>query len=245
MDYTTEEINLIEFCVTNIDCGRGNCPLGESCDENKPLCEEIPPRMREGKELTPEQKTIMLFFFDDKQHSRLWKKDSCILKGTENECPNAQACDEEIPEGQKYICDELLDKLGLYSIEEYDILEREIEKVIINNISEIDWGVNEELHYFAHESITPVGRPDILLKGTESDSLYIIELKAGIATREHVGQLQSYVGWYKNNLPKPFKSVKGILVSRQLDDGARYAIEVSPDIMARVFKIHIDILNTD
>ena len=241
MNFTNEEIELIRFCVDNIDCAKEECPVGNSCEEDKEICLAIPSKMGKGIELSPTDKEIILYFFKDQKQQQLWKRNSCTPKGTKAECPNVKACDDREKERQKYICDELLDKLGLYSKEEYQILEREIQKVIINNLQNIDWGVGEKLQYYAHESPIDIGRADILLQSSKTETLYVIELKPAQATREDVGQLQSYVGWYKENIMPKFKIIKGILLAKELDDGAKYAIKANPDLEARLFRLHIEV----
>jgi RecB family endonuclease NucS len=241
MNFTNEEIDLIRFCGDNIDCAKEECPVGNSCEEGKEICLAIPSKMERGMELSPTDKEIILYFFKNEKQQQLWKRNSCTPKGTKAECPNVKACDDREKERQKCICDELLDKLGLYSKEEYQILEREIQKVIINNLQNIDWGVGEKLQYYAHESPIDIGRADILLQSSKTETLYVIELKPAQATREDVGQLQSYVGWYKENIMPKFKIIKGILLAKELDDGAKYAIKANPDLEARLFRLHIEV----
>ena len=141
----------------------------------------------------------------------------------------------------------MIKKLGLHEPEELEILEKEIEKIILNNIADIDWGVGEELKYYGHQCLIREinGRVDILLKGQTSSTLYVIELKPSLADRRDVGQLQSYVGWYERNLPAPFKTVKGILLARKFNSGASYAILANPSLEARMFELSIAVRSPD
>jgi len=186
-----------------------------------------------------EDKAVILYFFSNTKE--LFKRNSCSLRGTNEECPNAGFCNDKELAQQPVICDELLDKLEFYEKEREEVLEREIAKIIINNLNEIDWGVDEALTLYKHEYPIPIGRPDILLSGTKSSSLYIIELKRATGTREHVGQLLSYVGWYQENKPAEFKYVKGILLARELDEKAKYAIKTHPDLQYRTFTLKIEV----
>jgi len=238
MNYTGEEIEFVKFCANNIDCSIVKCPLSESCEEGNEICSSIPPKMESSIELSSDDKEIIRYFMV--MEKQLWKKGRCIPKGTDKRCPNANICDG-IVDQQKYICVGLIKKLGLLEEDELQVLESEIQKVVINNLNSIDWEVGEKLQYYAHESPIDIGRPDIVLQGNESNRLYIIELKPARARREDVGQLQSYVGWYKKNMPAQFKAVIGILLAKELDDGAKYALEANPDLQARVFDLRIEI----
>ncbi|MFC1961682.1 PDDEXK nuclease domain-containing protein [Chloroflexota bacterium] len=202
------------------------------------MCEATLQKMRTGLELLEEDREITAYFFNS---SPLWKKTSCTPRGTGVECPNEKLCEEREARQEPWVCRGLLEKLGIYSQENLQILEREIGKVILNNLADLDWSMGEALRYHSREPSIPIGRPDILLKGSSTETLYVIELKAGIASREDVGQLQSYVGYYREHLPKQFKDVKGILVAQKVDDRARYAIAANPILSCRNYKLSVDI----
>jgi len=252
MKYLEEEIDLVRFFEEHLDCEtkqEEQCPLFERCSEireekgeGNELCRQIVINMQNEEELRQEEKEVISFFFRDGLWTRRGDKE-CLTRYDHEQCPNRALCDEREQSGESVICQELFNKLGLYEPDEYIILEKEIQKVIINNLNlgNIDWEVGEEVRYYAHESSTPVGRPDILLEGKESKTLYVVELKASLANHKDVGQLQKYVGWYKMNLPTQFKNVRGILLTKEFDEGAKYAILANPNLEARFFELHIDV----
>jgi len=90
------------------------------------------------------------------------------------------------------------------------------------------------------------GRADLLLK-EEPDSLIVVELKVGEASREHVGQLASYVGWYKEHPEdrpddcEDCTNVKGILLARDFSKGAESALKACPNLEKRKFVLHVEI----
>ena len=65
------------------------------------------------------------------------------------------------------------------------------------------------------------GRIDILAKNDDG-AFIVIECKRGIATRDAVGQVQSYMGALMAQYPQ--QKVYGIIVAQGLDDGAKAAI---------------------
>lgn len=239
MKFSDEEIQLIEFCACSIDCQKAECPHQPLCVEGNELCHAIPDKMRNGEDLPSDCIQIIEYFLHNDE--KLWKKDGCITKGTDEECPCSTICVEREKASGDFICAGLLKKLDLLTQEEYQILEREVQKVIINSLDSIDWQFDETLRYYGHETPIEVGKPDILLEGTQTRTLYIVELKSDRAKREHVGQLLSYLGWYLENLPDGFECAKGILVAREFDLAATYAIKAAPNLFARRFKLSVEI----
>lgn len=69
------------------------------------------------------------------------------------------------------------------------------------------------------------GRIDILARDA-SGSVFVIEIKRGVAGRDSVGQLQSYMGCMTSEFPG--KPIKGILVAADLDGPARAAMIFAP-----------------
>lgn len=78
------------------------------------------------------------------------------------------------------------------------------------------------------------GRIDILARDN-SDSIFVIEIKRGLAGRGSVGQLQSYMGCMLSEFPS--KKIKGILIAADLDNAARAALMVT-DIKFIRFTTH-------
>jgi len=239
MDYTSEEIEFVRFCSKQdekVVCRRRRkkCPASESCDENNnPLCEQLLAVMENGEELSDEHIGIIRFW----RRELKWD-DDCIPNGGEASCPNIEHC----VEGAE-ACEGLLRKLGVYEPYEYDIYEEEVQKVVVNDIRKrlVDWHAEEDLEFLDEKPhIEGVGKPDILLRGVESKNLYVVELKVGEASRQDVGQLASYVGWYREHPPAGCTEVKGILLAPRFSKSAEYALKAC-NLEKRCYDLHIKI----
>lgn len=251
MDYSKEEIAYVDYCVKNLpDCQdrRRKCPVYDSCHEDgecQQLCNRIIEKMNSGEILWEEDRKIIEFFTIARG---LWEPDdserACYAKDAAEPCPNLEFCTErEQREGTeaKWVCSELVQRLDT---EAQKVKEKDIQKVILRSFPN-DWKLEEKLVLVGHERSIPEvnGRIDILVKGETTTDLYIVELKSR-ATREHVGQLASYVGWCKKHpLSEQTKAVKGILLAEEFDKGALSALEVCPDLRARICKLRVDIEN--
>ncbi len=240
MEFSEEEIKFIQFCVDidELSCKDTGCPQMHQCDFERKnyYCTSIPSTMRNSKELSQEQRSIISFFCHDPR----WT-DDCKIPPWRKRCPNYSFCNDE------WVCKKLLEKLELPIpenlkrpvLKDQRILEHEIKKIILNNFSEIDWKLDESVTYYAHEEVIRTGRVDILLKGAKT--LYVVELKGGIATREHVGQLLSYVGCYRENLPTGIEAVKGILLANDMDANCKMAIDACEAIEFRKLILKVEI----
>jgi hypothetical protein len=106
-----------------------------------------------------------------------------------------------------------------------EIPERLIQVFLSKNLNQLGLG-NLELIELEHQ-LPEVGRVDILARGMDG-TIYPIEVKRGIATRDAIGQLQSYVGELMEVYPN--SKVHGILVASSLDGGATAALIATPTI---------------
>jgi RecB family endonuclease NucS len=73
----------------------------------------------------------------------------------------------------------------------------------------------------------PSGRIDILARSAQGH-LFAIELKKGVATRDAVGQLQSYLGDLLR--AEPLRRAFGVLVASDIDPPAMSALVATPTI---------------
>jgi len=246
MDYSTEEIAYVDFCVNNADCSptkKTKCPVYALCCENEEpqgLCERILASMNNGEMLIEEDREIVRFFYNT---HRCWmaEEDCWAKEDSDNKCPNRELCEEREGKNEEPICGELIQGLDPNALK---VAERVIQRVILRRFPR-EWGLGEELILIDSEEPIPEinGRIDIRLKGKTTGTLYIVELKLK-ATREHVGQLASYVGWYKKHpeeMPPLTKTVKGILLAEEFYEGALSALEACPDLMPRTCKLRVDI----
>ena len=102
--------------------------------------------------------------------------------------------------------------------------------------------LSENLHLLGMEGLelvqlehpVLVGRIDILAKG-QNDRMVVIETKRGQATREDIGQIQSYMGAVQIEYPRA--EVLGILVAAGLTSGAEAALVVVPRVDFFTFQL--------
>jgi hypothetical protein len=102
---------------------------------------------------------------------------------------------------------------------EPEIPERLIQVFLSQNLSQLGLG-HLELVELEHP-LPEVGRVDILARGADG-TIYPVEVKRGAATRDAIGQLQSYVGELMTIYPN--SKVHGILVAASLDGAATAAL---------------------
>lgn len=110
------------------------------------------------------------------------------------------------------------------SEEERTPLERDLQAFLATRLSS---SLGQSLTLIRTEYPVPFGRIDILAKD-ELDRLVAIELKLGTASRDAVGQLQSYMGALAQESPDSF--IRGILVAASLDAGAEAVLRIARDI---------------
>jgi ribosomal protein S27AE len=108
---------------------------------------------------------------------------------------------------------------------EPEIPERLIQVFLSQNLSQLGLG-RLELVELEHP-LPEVGRVDILARASDG-TLYPIEVKRGVATRDAIGQLQSYVGELMSTYPSA--RVHGVLVAASLDGAATAALIATPTI---------------
>lgn len=245
MGYLPEEIAFVKFCTNQeyeVICTtkkgrRGkNCPALKSCDENNPTCGQILSKMEKSEELSELDTEIIRFWYYDVD----WDWNNCMPNDSEESCYNAgKECCERLG-----ICEQLLQKLGVYEPYEYTILETEINKIIRHDLPNIDFGAGEKLSLIGYEiPISEInGRVDLLLKNEKTDLLVVVELKAVEASKEHVGQLASYVGWYKEHPLEGCKDVQGILLAPKFSKGAESALKACTNLYKRCFDLHVEII---
>ena len=101
------------------------------------------------------------------------------------------------------------------------IYEKQIEETIVKNPEILEDG----LKLIGRQYKTSVGFIDILFKDQE-DSFVVVELKRGKGRDKVVGQIQRYMVWVNENLSQA-KSVRGIIVVKEVDKKLDYAIKGS------------------
>jgi len=75
-----------------------------------------------------------------------------------------------------------------------------------------------------YEYPTEVGRIDLLAHHRKQPEWLIIELKRDQSTDETVGQVLRYMGWVQSHLAELGEIVRGLIISREVDEALLYAL---------------------
>jgi RecB family endonuclease NucS len=78
------------------------------------------------------------------------------------------------------------------------------------------------------------GRIDISAQDKDGN-VVVIELKAGTADRETIGQILGYMGALKND---PAMAVRGVIVAGEFDPAAVAALNVQPNLQLRQYSFN-------
>jgi len=122
------------------------------------------------------------------------------------------------------VSDEVLD-----SMETTFGLERDLQLALRANLRQLEDGLT--IADGGKEMVVPSGRIDILAKDKE-DVRVVIELKAGTADRDAVGQIMSYIGDLQ---AEDGDAVRGILVAGDFTSRAIAASRAAPNITVQKY----------
>ncbi len=78
------------------------------------------------------------------------------------------------------------------------------------------------LEYQGRQVETPIGRIDLLCRGTDGQYV-VIEIKANEANDAVFGQILRYIGWIHRNFDNGADNVRGIILAGHFPDKARYS----------------------
>ena len=78
------------------------------------------------------------------------------------------------------------------------------------------------LEYRGRQVETPIGRIDLLCRGTDGKHV-VIEIKANEANDAVFGQILRYIGWIHRNFEDGEHNVRGIILASHFPDRARYS----------------------
>ena len=110
-------------------------------------------------------------------------------------------------------------------------LERDLQAALRDCIEQLEPGL--EITDGGAERSVASGFIDITAKAPD-DTVVVIELKAGAARREAIGQILSYMGDIADEEPG---RVRGILVAGDFNDKARAAARVEPTLSLRRYRV--------
>lgn len=117
-------------------------------------------------------------------------------------------------------------------------LERDLEAALMQHLDDLEPGLTlyEDAGRPGHQLDTGVvGRLDLLAKDSRG-RFVVIELKVGQADDRVCGQLLRYMGWVKRELANG-EDVRGIVVAKQFNDRAVYAVEAVPGVELKRYDI--------
>jgi endonuclease len=122
--------------------------------------------------------------------------------------------------------DPLVEKVLEEAVETTFGLELDLQKAIRSNIEQLEQGL--KITDGGKEQTVESGRVDIIAEDLTGATV-VVELKAGTADREAVGQILSYMG----DLSQTKKAVRGILVAGDFHSRALSAARAVPNLRLR------------
>jgi len=121
--------------------------------------------------------------------------------------------------------------------------ERDLQKALVAQIkakkifSEYKiFGENEEGIEYSIDN----KRIDVLLESNLKNELLVIELKAGIAKKDVLGQISEYMGKLMRKFPE--KSINGLIIASEIDDSLKEACLPNPNIKTKKYRIELTII---
>ena len=112
-------------------------------------------------------------------------------------------------------------------------MERDLQNFLLNDLSQLEEGLS--LYENGKEYSIDVGRIDILATDKNGDFV-VIELKAGKAKDDSVGQLLGYIGYVREKISKE-KKVRGYIVANDFEDRVKYAVKNIPDVKLKAYSV--------
>jgi restriction system protein len=121
-------------------------------------------------------------------------------------------------------------------------LEKHLEDFLVENWDQTDLGKEYDIYQEDGEIVgqqypSDTGPMDILAISKDKKEILVIELKKGRASSVVVGQIQTYMGYVKEELLEEGQIVKGAIISLKGDDRLRNALRVTQNIDFYTYKI--------
>lgn len=121
-------------------------------------------------------------------------------------------------------------------------LEKHLEDFLVQNWHQTELGKKYDIYEEEGELVgqqypTDTGPMDILAISKNKKELLVIELKRGRASAVVVGQIQTYMGYVKNELAESDQKVKGVIIALEDDIRLKRALSVTQDIEFYTYKI--------
>ncbi|MBR85755.1 MAG: hypothetical protein CMM29_03030, partial [Rhodospirillaceae bacterium] len=129
-------------------------------------------------------------------------------------------------------------------------MEKYLEEFIVDNWNQLDLSADyerfeEEVDGKRKKFKTDTGEIDIFARSKDKSKFLVIELKRGRATDRVVGQIQSYMGYVKDELANHGQEVKGLIIALDDDLRMKRALSINPQIEFRKYKIKFELVESD
>jgi restriction system protein len=126
-------------------------------------------------------------------------------------------------------------------------LEKTLEDFLIQNWSQTELGrkydiFEEDGEFVGRQYPTDTGPIDILAISKDKKELLVVELKRGRASATVVGQIQTYMGYVKDELAEKGQTVHGAIIAKEDDIRLRRALEVTQNIEFFTYKVRFTLI---
>lgn len=127
------------------------------------------------------------------------------------------------------------------------VLEKHLEDFLVQNWNNTELGkkydiFEEEGELVGQQYPSDTGPIDILAISRDKKELLVVELKKGRASDVVVGQVQSYMGYVKEELAERGQKVRGVIIAFENDLRLRRALSVSQDIDFYTYKVSFKLI---
>lgn len=121
-------------------------------------------------------------------------------------------------------------------------LEKHLEDFLVQNWKHTELGkkydiFEEEGELVGQQYPSDTGPIDILAISKDKKELLVVELKKGRVSDVVIGQVQSYMGYVKEELAEPGQKVKGVIVAHEDDLRLQRALSVAQNIDFFTYKV--------
>jgi len=126
-------------------------------------------------------------------------------------------------------------------------IEKHLEDFLIQNWHHTDLGKKYDIYKEEGEIIgqqypSDTGPIDILAISKDKKELLVVELKKGRASDVVVGQVQSYMGYVKEELAEKNQTVRGLIIAHEDDIRLRHALSVTQNIDFYTYKVSFKLI---
>lgn len=126
-------------------------------------------------------------------------------------------------------------------------LEKHLEDFLVKNWHHTELGKKYNIYEEDGELVgqqypSDTGPIDILAISKDRKELLVVELKKGRVSDVVVGQIQSYMGYVKEELAEKGQTVKGVVIALEDDLRMRRALSMTQNIDFYSYKIHFELI---